>query len=211
MNKKELGKQVASMILGDGCLRIWKGVENAGYNFVQIDSHEDYVKWQYEIVSQICKTSYRRYDEYIDKNNVHHKPSIRIETLSHPFFTTLRNRLYFCGRKTVSVHDLKNFDEQSACIWYMDDGYLLKSEDKSQRGSVFLCTDHYNHAEVILLQKVLYEKLNIPFNIRKRGERKDGGQIYRLVATKENARNFLEKIYKFSFPSFAYKFSLDEN
>lgn len=74
-----------------------------------------------------------------------------------------------------------------------------------------MCTDHYNHAEVILLQKVLYEKLSIPFNIRRRGEKKDGSQSYRLVATKDNAKKFIEKISKFVFNSFEYKITLDEN
>lgn len=212
MNKREMTKLVSAMVLGDGCLRNWKGVKNSAYNFSQIEEHYDYVQWQQLKLSEICETKIRRYEKMTDKNGVNHKSYYKLETLSNPFFTTLRSRMYFNNRKTVSIHDLKLFDKQSACIWYMDDGYILRSTDTSQRGSVFLCTDNYNHAEVIILQKVLYEKLGIPFNIRKRGTRKtDGGQIFRLVATKDNAKRFLEKIYPFSFKSFEYKFSSDEN
>jgi hypothetical protein len=89
----------------------------------------------------------------------------------------------------------------------MDDGYILKSEDKAQCGNVFLCTDTYTYSEVFFLQKFIYEKTKIPFNIRKRGFKKDGSQIYRLVATKDNAKRFLELIYPHSFKSFEYKFS----
>lgn len=211
MNRKELTKIVSSMVIGDGCLRVWRGVKNAGYNFAQLAIHEEYVSWQESILGEITKTSKRLYPAKTDKNGVHHREFFKLETLSHPFFTTLRSRLYFDGRKTVSTHDLKLFDAQSASIWYMDDGYILKSQDKAQRGNVFLCTDHYNHAEVILLQKVLYEKLGIPFNIRKRGFKKDGTQIYRLVATKDNAKRFLEIISPFVFKSFEYKLSSNEN
>lgn len=211
MNKKELIKIVSSMILGDGCLRVWRDVKNAGYNFSQISIHMDYILWQKEILSNICSVKIYEYEESTDSKNIHRQKYCKLETLSHPFFTTLRSRLYFSGRKTVSPHDLKLFDAQSAAIWYMDDGYILRSEDKSQRGNVFLCTDHYTHAEVILLQKVLYEKLNIPFNIRKRGTKKDGSQIYRLVATKNNAEKFTEIIRPFIFKSFEYKLSLNED
>ena len=211
MNKKELTKLVASMVIGDGSLRIWTGVKNAGYSFSQIKEHSDYIEWQKDILENICKTTVRCYEAYTDKNGVNHKEYCKLETLSHPFFTTIRNRMYFDGRKTVSLHDLNLFDAQSAAIWYMDDGYILKSENINQRNNVFLCTDHYTNAEVIILQKVLYEKLNIPFNIRKRGTKKDGSQIYRLVATKENAKKFINIITPYVFESFQYKITPNEN
>lgn len=137
MNKKELTKYVSSMVIGDGCLRVWRGVKNAGYNFKQIAEHEDYVNWQEEILSNVCKVTKRFYGESVDKNNVHHKSFYSLETLSHPFYTTIRNRMYFDGRKTVSPHDLELFDEHSAAIWYMDDGYILKSINKYTRNDEF--------------------------------------------------------------------------
>lgn len=211
MNKKELTKIISSFVIGDGCLRVWRNVKNAGYSFAQISEHMDYIIFQKEVLEKITKTTLREYEESTDNSGIHRKKFCKLETVSHPFFTTLRERMYFNGRKTVSIHDLKLFDAQSAAIWYMDDGYILRSEDKSQRGNVFLCTDHYNQVEVIELQRVIYEKLNIPFNIRKRGSRKDGGQIYRLVATRDNAKKFIEVISSYVFPSFYYKLSSDEN
>lgn len=206
-SKKELTRLVTAFLLGDGCLRTWKNVKNAAYSFSQIAIHEDYIAFQESILHELTRVKRHAAECKTDKNNVNHQACVKLETLSHPFYTTLRERIYFDGRKTVSTHDLLLFDWQTAAIWYMDDGYRLKSEDTTQRGNVFLCTDNYNHAEIILLQKVLYEKLSIPFNVRKRGYKKDGTQIYRLVATKDNANKFIDGIQPYIFPSFEYKLS----
>jgi hypothetical protein len=206
-NKKELTRLISAFLLGDGCLRTWRGVKNAAYSFGQILIHDDYITFQESILSELTRVKRYVSAANTDNNGVNHQPTVKLSTLSHPFYTTMRERFYFDGRKTVSTHDLLLFDWQSAAIWFMDDGYRLKSEDTTQRGNVFLCTDNYTHAEVILLQKAIYEKLSIAFNIRKRGFKKDGTQIYRLVATKDNAAKFIEGVTPFVFPSFEYKLS----
>lgn len=207
MNKQELTRLTHAFLLGDGCLRGWGDVKNKAYSFSQIAVHKDYVDFQQGILEELTKVRRSLSPAKIDKDGTRHQDSIKLETLSHPFYTALYQRIYFDGRKSVSTHDLLLFDWQTAAIWFMDDGYRLKSEDQAQRGNVFLCTDNYTHAEVILLQKVIYEKLNIPFNIRKRGYKKDGTQIYRLVATKDNAERFVNGIATYVFPSFEYKLS----
>jgi hypothetical protein len=202
MNKQELTRLISAMVLGDGSLRKWRGVKNAGYSFAQIAIHKDYVDYQANILECIMKPTVTYYDAVVG-----HQAHYSLWTKSHPFFTTLYDRTYFDGRKSISTHDLELFNWQSATIWMMDDGYRLKAEDQNQRGNVFLCTDNYTHAEVILLQKVLYNKLNIAFNIRRRGYKRDGTIIYRLVATKDNAERFVEGITPYILPSFEYKLS----
>lgn len=202
MNRTELTRLISAMVIGDGSLRKWKGVVNAGYSFSQIATHKDYIDWQANILEHITKPTIAFYDAVIG-----HQAYYSLWTKSHPFFTTLYDRIYFDSRKSVSTHDLELFNWQSAAIWFMDDGYRLKSEDINQRGNIFLCTDNFTHAEVILLQKVLYSKLDIPFNIRRRGYKKDGTIIYRLVATKKNAENFVKGITPYILPSFEYKLS----
>lgn len=206
INNKELTRLISAMVIGDGSLRKWQGVKNAGYSLSQIAAHKDYIDWQIDILSNITKPSIAYYDAVEG-----HQASYKLWTKSHPFFTTLYERIYFDGRKSVSTHDLELFDWQSAAIWFMDDGYRLKSKDINQRGNVFYSTDNFTHAEVILLQKALYNKLNIPFNIRRRGYKKDGTIIYRLVATKDNAEKFVEGISPFILPSFEYKLSSERN
>jgi len=206
MNRVELTRLVSAMVLGDGSLRKWQGVKNAGYGFSQVAIHKDYVDWQMSILEEVTNTKVAYY-EAIDG----HQAAYKLWTRSHPFYTTLYERTYFDGRKSVSTHDLELFNWQSAAIWFMDDGYRLKTKDINQRGNVFFSTDNYTHAEVILLQKVIYNKLDIPFNIRRRGYKKDGTIIYRLVATKTNAERFIEGITPFILPSFEYKLSSERS
>lgn len=206
-DKKELVKLIHACVLGDGSLRKWLGVKNAGYGFAQIATHRDYVNWQVELFSSFVGTKCVYYEANTTKDGVNHQANYKLWTKSHPLLSTLYDRIYFDGRKSVSTHDLLLLDWQSAAIWFMDDGYRLKSADTKQRGNVFLCTDNYTHAEVILLQKALYERLNIAFNIRRRGYKKDGTIIYRLVALKDNAARFIDNVAPFVFSSFEYKLS----
>jgi len=205
MNDKEFARLVHAFVLGDGSLRRWEGVKNAGYSFSQIDTHKDYLDFQCEVLSTRTRVTVKHYEPKTDDAGVNRQGFYKLWTPSHPFYTTMYNRLYHDGKKTVSAHDLLLLDWQSLTIWYMDDCYVLNCEDPSQSGAVFLCTDNYTHAEVILLQKALYEKLNLPFNVRRRGHKKDGTIIYRLVLTRKNVEPFFAGIEPYIFPSFYYK------
>lgn len=205
MKDKELTRLIHAFTLGDGGLRKWKGVRNAGYNMKQLAVHEDYVNFQKSIFESFVGTKVLFQEEKVTSDGVTHQAHFCLWTKSHPKLTTLYDRIYFDGRKSVSTHDLLLLDWQATAIWYMDDGYRIKSDNKYHKGNVFLCTDNYTHAEVILLQKALYENLHIPFNIRRRGYKKDGTITYRLVANKENADAFCEGVSKYIFPSFEYK------
>lgn len=197
MNNFELVKMISSFVIGDGYMRL-RG-RNANYAFKQIAKHGDYVRWQADILSSVTGVRVFEVGGFTDKNGVNHQPVVGLETHSHPIFTTIFNRNYFGGRKTVSLHDVKNFDWQSLAIWYMDDGYILRSADKSKRGGVYLCTDNFNEAEVTMLQKLLYANFNLPFSLQRRGF------TFRLHLTPKNTQVFLDGVAPFMFDSFKYK------
>jgi hypothetical protein len=198
-------KLVSAMVLGDGCLRTWKNCHNYAYSFGQIATHKDYVDWQANVVDGLSKVTVRYYDKRTSNDGVNHQAHYKLETGVHPFYTLLHSRTYNGRVKSISLHDLKLFDWQSAAIWYMDDGYRLKSQFQTHDGNVFLCTDNYSHAEVILLQKLLYEKLNIPFDVSPRGKSKSGTKMFRLKTRKDNALRFTEGVEPYILPSFRYK------
>lgn len=193
----ETSNLIASFVIGDGSLP--KNAKNARYSCKQILAHEDYIRWQAEILSRVTPVKIYFGEAKVDSNGVNHQKTISVETRSHPFFQTLRDRNYFQGRKTVSLHDVKNFNWQSLAIWYMDDGYILRSDNKYHSGNVFLCTDNFSHAEVLTLQKLLYAKFDLQFDTRKRND------TYRLMLKGKNSHRFLEGIAPFVFPSFQYK------
>lgn len=206
MDKKELTKLVSSFLLGDGCLRVWKDRPNMkpAYFLSQVDKHEEYVKWQAEVIGEICPVTIRHYPPSI-RDGVSRQGHFKLESKQHPFFETLRERWYHNGKKTVSLHDMKQLDWQMAAIWFMDDGYTLNSSHKGHDGNVFLCTDCFSEAEVLFLQKAVYSSLGVAMDIRKRGTTKDGSRIYRLMARNAQADKFLEGVRPYIFPSFNYK------
>jgi hypothetical protein len=193
-------------VLGDGGLRIWKNRPNlpAGYSLSQIDKHEEYVKWQQSILENITGTTLHHYPPSV-KDGVNRQGYFKLATKGHPFFQTLRDRWYHTGRKTISLHDLSLMDWQMMAIWYMDDGYILKSDNKYHDGHVYLCTDNFTEAEVVMLQKIIYSSLGVAMDIRQRGRKKDGTRIYRLTAKNAQARKFLDGVTPFIFESFKYK------
>lgn len=206
MDKKLLTKYISAFMLGDGSLRIFNnGGKNAAYSFSQVDKHKEYVEFQESILSHITGVTVRHYDPSC-KDGINRQGYYRLESKCHPFLTSIYERWYSNGRKTISLHDLKQFDWETAAIWYMDDGYILNSPFPSHNGNVFLCTDCFSEAEVTMLQKIIFKSLGVSFDIIKRGHRKDGTRIYRLRAKHgTQATKFLEGVAPFIFESFKYK------
>jgi len=206
MDKKLLTKYISAFMLGDGCLRIFKnGGKNAAYSFSQVDKHKEYTDFQDKIISQVTGVTVRHYDPSC-KDGINRQGYYKLESRCHPFLTTIYSRWYNNGRKTISLHDLKQFDWETAAIWYMDDGYILNSSLPSHNGNVFLCTDGFSEAEVTMLQKIIFKSLGVSFDVIKRGYKKDGTRIYRLRAKHgEQATTFLNGVSPFIFESFKYK------
>lgn len=206
MNQKELTKLVSAFMLGDGCLRVWKDRPKlpAGYNLSQVDVHEDYVKWQQSVLEEVTSTTLHHYEASV-RDGVSRQGHFKLATKGHPFFQTLRDRWYHDGRKTISLHDLKLMDWQMMAIWYMDDGYILNSDNKYHDGHVYLSTDCFTEAEVVMLQKIIYSSLGVAMDIRQRGRKKDGTRIYRLTAKNAQAEKFLDGVRPYIFESFNYK------
>lgn len=206
-DRKLLTKYVAAFLLGDGKLykKPEKGTRksngtNAMYGLSQLAEHEDYVLWQAGILSNITSVNIFEYPEMIQSQGALAKRNYKLATKTHPFFTTLYQRTYICGKKTVSPHDLKLMDWETVAIWYMDDGYFHKASDTS-----YFCTDCYSFGDVLLLQKVLYERLGIMTGLAKRKLKDSYG--YRIRVSRKSLDMFLTNIKPYIFPSFEYKLS----
>lgn len=206
MDNKELTKLVSSFLLGDGHLRKWANRPNlpAAYGLSQVDKHKGYVEWQRSVLSNITSSNLLWYPPSV-KDGVSRQGVYKLETKSHPFFETLRERWYHDGKKTVSLHDIRQMDWQMLAIWYMDDGYIINSPHKSHDGNVFLCTDCFSEAEVVLLQKAVYDGTGVAMDIRQRGKKTDGTRIYRLCAKNRQAEDFRNGVKPHMFESFFYK------
>lgn len=199
-NKKSLVKYVSAMVLGDGFIsKSSPDRKNYQYRINQIDIHLDYIQWQADILSNLTKIQVYK-TNYIDKRGWNTQPQLSLRTGALPFFTTIRERTYINGKKVISPHDLKLLDWETVAILYMDDGHL---EQKGNYVRINIATDGYSFGDISLLQKAIYQKLNISFDIKRR--KNVNNVVYRLYSSKDNAKRFLEGISKIIVPSFEYK------
>lgn len=213
-DKKQLTKLVAAMVMGDGYLG-WRSAKkdtrkverpqynresNSWYGSAHVTKNRDYVEWQCDVLSSITSVSVREYGARVSSNGYVDSPKIVYETKRHPFFTTLRERTYVNGTKTVSPHDLKLFDAESLAILFMDDGW------KEEGGRVGIATHNFSWADNKLLRDCLAEKLNIHMDVKVHKQAR-GNICYYLRSNNENGKRLIDVIASTGLitPSFEYK------
>lgn len=208
-DKKELLKYVWAFTLGDGCLTVSKNKHriknNINYTFdcSQISEHEDYILWRADILSNI--TGVYIQERQFSNNNT--KLQLRTTTGRHPFFTTLRQRMYLNNNKIIDPHDLKLLDWETLAILYQDDGSLSLKDKKYNLHILSLATESFSYGDNILLQRAIKDKTDILFRVQKCIH--NGHTLYRLdLSRKDDIKKFVDGVSKFIKPSFEYKINL---
>lgn len=201
-DKKELTKYVWSFVLGDGRLTVSKSknrpnnILNYTFDCPQISEHEDYILWRADILSNITGV----YLQYKELENG--KPQIRTTTGRHPFFTTLRQRMYLNGTKLIDPHDLKLLDWETLAIFYQDDGCLSHKSYNSY--NLTISSESYTYGDNILLQRAIKDKTDILFSVHKISV--NGNTKYRLaLQNKEGQEKFINGVRPYIKKSFDYK------
>lgn len=194
-NKLELTKLLSSFVIGDGSI-----TKDGNLIVGQTVEHSDYVLWQKEIIEQLVPCSIYKRKSGIDKRGVSYKEFWQVRSKKHPFLSTLYERWYHYGRKTISIHDVKNFGWQELAVWFMDDGSApMYMVEKRRRGNLMLCTHSFSEAENKVLQRILYENFNLPFDVR------SSGKYHFLFLRKKFSNQFFDGVSPFIFDSFKYK------
>ena len=202
-DRKVLTKYAWIFSLGDGCLmsgfsknRPNKNV-NAFFGCGQLADNEDYILWRADILSNITSV-------YLQCKSKDRRPQIDTITGHHPFFTTLRSRMYLNGHKVVDPHDLKLLDWEALAILYQDDGCLSKKPKGNNCYTLSLSTESFSYGEQVMLQRAIKDKTDILFRIG--SIRTKGGLHYILVISKyDSIVKFLDGVKPFIKPSFEYK------
>lgn len=193
---------VTSFVIGDGGLYRPKNKRqteyrapkptNALYGMSQLKSHIDYVLYQMRVMSQLTKMRV-----LVIPANGMHKESIRMVSMTHPFYTDLYERLYGIGRKALNWHDLQLFDLQSLAHLIMDDGYV---DQKSKYSWAYgIATDSFSEPEVKLLRDIIADRLNLHANVRRYRN------TYRLIFNAKESGKTRDAIAPYIAPSFYYK------
>lgn len=207
IDKKNLTKYVWSFVIGDGCLILGHNKNrpnretNASFVCSQIAEHEDYILWRANILSHITSIHLSiRKGVYINTC----KPQIKTVSNRHPFFTTIRDRMYLYGNKIIDPHYLKLLDWEALSILYQDDGSLSKKPIGQNCYSLVLSTEGFSYGDNVLLQRAIKDKTDVLFGIVRVNTK--SGLHYRLQTAKySNIKIFLNGVSKYIKPSFEYK------
>lgn len=118
----------------------------------------EYCKWKAEELSSLGAKFSISKRKTIDKRTGLYYESAICRLPANPEFLSIYNNLYIDGRKTITKEYLKDFDELSLAVMFMDDGSFNGS-------SINIATNCFNENELLLLVKFFEERFNLTFHI----------------------------------------------
>lgn len=194
-DKKELMKLCSFIVMGDG--GVYLNGKNYYFIMNMIKENEDYVLLCKDILENI--TSCRITEVQKEGNR---KLQLRLESRNHPYFNTLRDRIYIDKYKSIDNHALKLLDYEALSFLYMSDGSACY-KGKYKSICVTLNLKRLSYGDQLLLKKTLKDKLDLEWNVNKIGK-----YFYLTLRTKDHDK-FFKNIKPYITPSFMYKI-LDE-
>lgn len=196
-DKQYVTKIVAASLLGDGSVGVPPdGSVNAKYRQPKTVDHMDYVNWLSERLSTVTTTN--QYEWQPRMPNA--KRQVMLQTRTHPFYTSFRNRMYPNGHKVVDPHYLTLIDWEFMAVWYQEDGSTVVDRDYVRP---IICTDCFSYGDNHHLRQAVGEKLGIDLNVA--SYRAKGLQKYRLRVRPKDINKFMDGIEPYVAPSFSYK------
>lgn len=200
LNKKELVKLISYMVMGDGGLYKSGTCVNASFAMNMKADHLDYVEFCKEVLEQVTSCSIT--ERKVEGNR---KPQVRLQSKTHPFLTTIRDRIYTDAYRGIDPHALKLLDAQALAILYMCDGSLVVAAPGGKRGSVSpeytvtLNMKRLSYGDQFILKKALKDKLDLEWNINRQNT------YYYLRLRSKDIDKFMEMTAPHVLPSFQYK------
>lgn len=204
MDKKQLTKLVSYFTLGDGGVYRTTETGNAKFVMNMKKEHKDYIDWVDSTLSEFVGTKqYDRADYNTDGCN--RKEQIRLESKTHPFLTTLRDRIYIDGYKGIDPHSLKLLDWEAMAILFMCDGSLVEDKPNpvkrliNSSWNLTLNMKRLSYGDQLLLKKTIKEVLDVEFNINRQN------QYYYLRLRTKDVEKFCKGVEPYMKDSFKYK------
>lgn len=156
----KLEQFIRGSLLGDGCIpKITEKGKNYRMTFGHGLKQICYLNWKHQFLNDfdlagkiVTRTAVS--DRY--KNGF--CTSLHFKSKTHPIFTKFRKQYYPEGKKVLNKEDIIQMDEFGLAIWFMDDGYINNSKNKSS--FAVLCTTSFNKDETEFLINFLEKKWN---------------------------------------------------
>lgn len=176
----------------DGGLYVRKDCKNAAFIMNMRKENLDYILWVKSVLENITSVKlYNRKDYNTD--GYERDGQIRTESKTHPFFTTIRNRIYVANHKVIDPHMLKLLDAEALAIIFMADG------SASEKNGIRFHTKGYSYNDNMALSKTIYEKLGLRTNVNRHY------QYFELRLKSADIGKFVEIVKPYICPSFRYK------
>ena len=143
----------------------------------------------------------------IDNKTLGRKLSYVVQTNQHPYFSKLRDRLYFDGSKQVSYSVLEDLTDEGLALWLMDDGYLDYKKSSATR-NLRICTDSFDDLSIKNIQRYFLEYYNIETKVymHNAGHGRKPGP--RISFNAENSQKLICMVYRYFVPEMLYKINL---
>ena len=153
----------------------------------------EYCKWKAEELESLgAKFSIYKRKTIDERTGLYYESAI-CRLPANPEFLPIYNNLYIDGRKTITSEYLKDFNELSLAVMFMDDG--------SRNGSsINIATNCFTEEELILLLEFFKERFNLTFHIN------SNHSIYLL---KRDFEHFKELVLPYMRQELLYKMSLN--
>lgn len=199
MDKKQLTKLLSFMSTFDGGL-YRRGSANAQFIMNMKSANLDYCEWVATTVRNVTGCSIRDRKDY-NTDGFNRQPQVRVESSTHPFLTTLWDRIYIDNHKVIDLHMLELLDAEALAIIFMaDGGSNLDLRNPNPHCTVSLNTKGFSEADNLALSKAIYEKLGVRTTVRKHGK-------YRYLGVKTaDIVKFAQLVLPNMQPSFMFKF-----
>jgi hypothetical protein len=202
IDNKRLTKLLSYIILGDGGVYYTKA-RNAQFIMNMKAENKDYIEFVQSILENVTGTNlYERKDYNID--GCTRQPQLRLESKTHPIFTTLRERIYIDNYKGLDPHTLKLLDAEAMAILYMCDGSFqeyLRPEIGMINPSFRLTLNmkRLSYGDQLVLKNQIKESMGVEFNINR------NGKYYYLNLRVKDVESFLTQVAPYMSKSFYYK------
>jgi len=148
---------ILGSILGDGCLKIYKGYKNARLSIRHSIIQQDYLMWQ---INQLTEISGALSEALTNPKSLqiqsasgyskHNKLLYQSKAL--PELTQLYDLTYKNNKLKIKRSWLNNMTSLSLAIWWLDDGSLIGRKKKG-----VICTDGFDIKSVNILSNYLYK------------------------------------------------------
>lgn len=197
-DKKQLVKLLSFLAMGDGSVHKNGGTKHNVFSFSATEDHLDFVEWVKAVVENVTSCSYSLTKRDAPRRNIY-----KLQSMTHPFFDDLRDRIYTDSYKGIDPHALKLLDYEALAILYMCDGCLGKYVHPAT-GSISYTTTlnlcRLSYGDLLLLKKALKDKLDLEWNVVKINRK-----YYTLRLRAKDHNKFMEGILPYMQESFMYK------